>query len=405
MATSLFIDVDSAAPLELKILRTKSITREAVPSDDGSEHGYIRWVFDVECWYHNLATSTSLSGFPQDNNPPARTDIGTLHSRLMAKRRRFVYYHVGSETAPQPMELLRCPANGYNVDSKNGPNPLRCDIVAITNKTFKVNYVLECHTGPCADNNAPAIVWHRWSESHDIDRQARTVRSVQGAVQFRSDALSRAGSRPDNFRDELFHPIPNRCVRENIKTQASSDGLQLVYSFQDREEFLLVGSQSAVRKAEVFVTSMGQLGKATKGIGGCSVLVRLWGANLDKYDGMDSMQYLTILAMGVAAAKLKQNNLVLTDSISVTQVFHERFVELQATAMTAPDAVAQEDIFSFVTRPLYNNGQLPAFIIGDPNKFPGFRAGDSRGTYVGIVAAAALRGECVAHERPQNIGE
>jgi hypothetical protein len=193
--------------------------------------------------------------------------VNQLKSLLKQPRQPLIYATVDLNNAAKTVTLLRSPRqvpgaaaqpNGqptfFAVDSKNGPLPVGTpDIIEnVGDKTFLVRFEIETWLNECDNLHPPGFnvgrvcLAHRWEDSHEIDEDFFTTRTVLGTAIFDAGWLKylpnifpavNAGQpwAPDDFRSTFFHPIQNGFQRRNIQVTATEDGLACNYSFQDEQ--------------------------------------------------------------------------------------------------------------------------------------------------------------------------
>ncbi len=185
------------------------------------------------------------------------TDEAIRHV-LMQQRQKLIYH--SGEPNPAGNDMLVSPPvlpallGTATVDSAQGPDPVYCNVREIIGtKTFEVEFVIRTYLNESYlyTTDPPTILSHLWRMEHDVNSQYLAVRRVFGRAIFDTAVLSLIPPAfgfgvpaPDDWRQFLFHPIPDHFKRENIQVTAEEDGTALVYSFEDVEQeyVLLTGT-------------------------------------------------------------------------------------------------------------------------------------------------------------------
>lgn len=252
--------------IQIQVVRTLSYTRRAVY--DGPTYLYTRHRIHVQGIFNPAATAYNVGAvagtpinFPGAN--PALTDQ-TIRHQLMQPRGKLVYTAAGPAADGSPalfrdgfggrnLVILDCPpsndpqqpdytgnpaSNRYDCDAAFGPTPVDCTVRQMTGtRTWVVEFVVEASVNECFNyySQPPVILSHQWRMGHDVDRAGFTRRTVTGHVILRTDVMRQMKVTPDAFRTDIFHPVPDNMVRENIRVTAESPGERLNYSFSDQE--------------------------------------------------------------------------------------------------------------------------------------------------------------------------
>lgn len=167
-----------------------------------------------------------------------------IRQKLLTHRKSLSVTMNGVELVPSAQG-----GNQGTVDAKNGPLPQYCNIQAMTDSLFLVNYRIIAHYW---ENNTPAdpqsnaqgdnVIYNRWSENVEIDERNRNKRTRSGKITIRSDNLE--GFTPDDKRSDNRKL---RCTlsliqgfrRLSAQYGITPDGLTLTYNFVDQEEYLM----------------------------------------------------------------------------------------------------------------------------------------------------------------------
>lgn len=253
----------------IEVLKTVVCRRRVVL--DGPTYLWSEWYIHVRGLLNPAATSYAGAGGaerPTLGRTPSLTDSTIRH--LLAQPRQKLVFTAAPPDPTRPglpdlnvlqggggsLVILDCPettfaAGGvapnftgsadfdeYFTDAQNGPFPSIYNVVRIDGmRTFHVEFAVTARVNECYNyySDPAVLLSHRWTESHDVDRDGFTRRSVRGHAVFRSDVLLNLGTHPDDYRAALFHPIARNCQRQNVRVTAHEDGCRLDYSFTDQE--------------------------------------------------------------------------------------------------------------------------------------------------------------------------
>lgn len=228
--------------IDLEVVKTNTIRRLPVYTDDGVDYKYTHWLIDVDCVFNPQATSVNANGQSQHRPGllPAVTDVN-IRQRLTAPRQLLIVRNGDANV------ILKTPADlrpKVFSDQANGPIPSEiCSVQQIVGtKTFLVHFVVEAWVNECPNN--PLILAHRWETEQDTDEDFYAVRVVKGEAVFNPAAMSNLinargnglnGAIPDQYRRDLFHPLPLGYQRVHLNVVVDSDGNSLRYVIVDRE--------------------------------------------------------------------------------------------------------------------------------------------------------------------------
>lgn len=271
----------------MQVIMTKEIARRHVFTDDGSNtYLHTRWTLDLKNTI-NAATIGSLFLLGL-NSPksPAQIDA-TLRLYLRAPRRELIFIQATDGTTGDV--VLNVPNNNTNLDEavmrveleKAGIDDLNNPMRQTASDTF----LTDCANGPIVEDfdithdvacktwiigirivacvrecplpsrhGSSPIISHRWTRSMSTEGEKGGYLSfveTSGEVIFDSawllsnglqtDANNNStyrwtGQFPDQFRYDLFHPIPGNCQRSHIDVTQQSDGITYNYTFRDQEK-------------------------------------------------------------------------------------------------------------------------------------------------------------------------
>jgi hypothetical protein len=257
--------------VHIDILRVVACRRRAIC--DGPTYLWSEWFVHVKGILNPFATSYNgqpNQEFAAPGSTPALTDE-TIRHKLMQPRKKLVLTTAGPGPNPGDppnlnvlggqggtLVLLDCPpstfaggpggdlpnftggpaADQYLTDAQNGPFPSVYNVVRIDGlKTIHIEFAVTARVNECFSYySSPAVLLsHRWTQSHNVDRDAMVARTVRGHAIFRSDVLLNMRARPDDFRAALMHPIGRNCERQNVRVVAHEDSCRIDYVFTDQE--------------------------------------------------------------------------------------------------------------------------------------------------------------------------
>lgn len=373
-------------------------------SADGSTYECTKFILDIDCAlnpsyesYRGGAVGAATPVF-QVGLTPGQTEKALRAYFAQHRRQLTIDYHGRAG-------WLISPLTGYTVDARNGPQidvetvvetwGIRTAIVRFRVITWLVEIVSKA--------TMPVLLSHRWTQAMDTNEDYYSTITTDGDATFRVDELLRLGTYPDQYRHDLFHPIPNNHTR-TISVTAKSDGTGVFYRLVDTEKaFNLTGTQAtrieayqtvsfgrpSIVGAALSVTSgvihgaaqAGQAGGAFAGplvaLGGAalhgaialqrampkfslSVLVKVWGHRNSTRASL--MSY----ALGIANKRIQKNNAGRTYESLLTHVLNEKHVELSITQSWGPiGAVAAKIIRAAQAA----GGNLVADVLGLPGGF------------------------------------
>lgn len=155
----------------------------------------------------------------------------------------------------KPRRTLSVTFNGINiipynisrgmVDTDNGPKPIDCNVVQLTNTTFIITYSItatywennELHDNTSIVNKAGNnVLYNRWMEMVDINSLDRTTRTREGKYKIRSDNID--GIQADETRNGMaVVGVPNGFTRVSSNYTIEPNGLTIRYRVVDKEVF------------------------------------------------------------------------------------------------------------------------------------------------------------------------
>ena len=135
--------------------------------------------------------------------------------------------------------------NSTGIDAKNGPIPLRVEVIAPTIGTTIIvaitiqTFVSECdYTGSQPD----AVILNRWSQSHEVNAEGYSTLRSAGQLIVRTDGTDIAGNSPPNpdlYRNQIW-PVatcPLGMTRDVEEFSLASDGTTQNWTVVDSEKY------------------------------------------------------------------------------------------------------------------------------------------------------------------------
>ena len=237
--------------VELELTSGSKISREHIYSEDDTTYLYTRWTFDGNFLYNPMVNSFDDLENRTPGVLPTNSDVN-IRDALRSQRRQLVY----GIPSPDPLlgidVLLETPAEGFVTDAYNGPRVLRCNIIQTHGvKTFICDIMIVAHVNECGeddDGNRNVLLSHRWKRTETVDEDYFSTIITEGQAIFRSDFLMDSAfppgnpnnlpwpTFPDQFRKDLFHPIPNMFKRDAIEVSPDPDGVTYNYRVVDKQK-------------------------------------------------------------------------------------------------------------------------------------------------------------------------
>lgn len=270
----------------LQVIASKEISRKHIYTDDGTTYLHTQWTFDVTATLNQQAIAIALVqagviqfvpiGQQDQVTPPASLDVA-IREAIKQPRRALTFSQ--SVDGQNFNVVLNIPAGSFPVrgndplarnsqnttfltDCANGPFVEDFDVLHdIAQKTWMVAVRIVARVRECQFTHGSGI---RTNNPIISNRYHRTVQTTgeqggylsyvrtDGEVIFDSAWLLANGGRqldggiirwadqnggqiPDQFRFDLFQPIPPNCHRSEISVTQVSDGITYRYSFTDQE--------------------------------------------------------------------------------------------------------------------------------------------------------------------------
>lgn len=245
----------------LQIINQKEISRTHLYSEDRTTYECTRWVFDVKTLLNPAALSYIQNAITNTPGAFAGLTDTVIRQLLNVPRRQLIFVQNG-------VNVLICPTPGFTCDARNGPIVEEFDLIRDTGmKTWFVFIRLVCHVRECppilkqgatlnyytvggqqfvspytaigggASTLDPtgALISNRWSRRMVTDEDYLSYVETTGECIFDAAWLQSAGVFPDQFRIDLFQPLPPNCKRDHIDVIQLADGFTYRYSFRDQE--------------------------------------------------------------------------------------------------------------------------------------------------------------------------
>lgn len=228
--------------VELAIIGEKEISRvHQYTPQDRAIYLHTLWTFNVRTKVNPQTISFLANAFQLGGgNPlrqPGQTPVVTdqfLAAYLARPRMTLTFTQNG-------VVRLTCPAVGMATDVANGPVAEVFNIVHdIGNHTWIVDIKITARVRECPRDPGPVLISNRWSRTMDTDGDYLSYIATQGECIFDNSLLEESNTWVDQYRLDLFQPIPTNCKRSNINVVAMPDGFTYRYSFIDQETFFNV---------------------------------------------------------------------------------------------------------------------------------------------------------------------
>ena len=308
--------------LSFEIERVYRFDSRAIYDESGTDYLYNHVVIGVQAVLHPSATvSNDITRVPRvgqgilgiNQQGFGTTGRETLRdiSTIAMQPRQLLTVHLGGMLVLQ--SPLDKPGTGarFPCDAKGGPKPLSFRVIAVHGPgktlvcTFEIETFLNQFNSPVS-GVTPTLLSHRWTMSHDIDELSYTTRTISGTATYRKDYLAAhpqyaAEMFADDFRQRIFHAVPNGYKRMSVRVSQSSDGTQIWYTITDVEQpyNFVAGANSPVLKLQ------GEYGVGADWLGGSqfTTLPRLQRTiNISCWGRRTSTQQQLILTCAKAAA-------------------------------------------------------------------------------------------------------
>lgn len=275
------------AGIRMEIKETNEISRVNLRTPDGANYLYTRWIFDVLCVINPEALSVASGVVFASGMAPSETD-NNIRRRLRQDRQTLKYFVGNSLLVQSPPDMPPPAADGRGapMDSNGGPVVEQLSVVALHGiKTIYVHLRIITWVNDCkvkrfgggapgeeinlqgiqatfgldvagvADADVNPMIAHRWTRHVDIDPMDYSTSLVtEGVAVFDMTVLSRLGAYPDQYRKDLFFPVPSGMQRGPISVTPDSDGTSVSYRFVDSEKFVHAPNNANVTRVECYHT-------------------------------------------------------------------------------------------------------------------------------------------------------
>lgn len=232
--------------VRMDLVKTNQISVRPVMSTDNTQYLYTEWSHDFVALLNPENTSYTTGGTAQSGLLPAVTIQGIRH-KLMQPRRTYSWT-IGPDT------VISSPSDNVTTDMRNGPMVEDLSVVAIHGiRSWMVRMRITTWINECAE--MPVILSHRWRPSIDVDENRYTTRTIVGEVEFNIPRLLELNRNADNYRVNLYHPVPDHFQRTGIKTSVSENGATVHYQFVDEERATNLGRNCPFHDIDVQLSS------------------------------------------------------------------------------------------------------------------------------------------------------
>lgn len=241
--------------VEMEIVHFLEFQQTPVYSEDGADYLFTHFRIGVRAVWNPEATGGTMA---ETNNYVAAKALENLRHRLMQPRCALLVQvpisgscHSTSGVTDEGNVLLRSPLKdpsgvAYSCDCNNGPKVLGVHINSIVGeKSAIVDFWVETWINECPV--LKPLLSNRWTMTSDVDEFAYTTRTTSGISVFRTDGMTKEGLYPDDFRANLFPPVPWGFRRERVRVEATSDGTHLRWLTIDVEQPHMVKANGIVK--------------------------------------------------------------------------------------------------------------------------------------------------------------
>ena len=243
----------SYGAIEGKIVHTRLNHREFVRTRDGQDVVFTKFTYDVDFVFNPQATSYKRVGIFGVTAPAAiagETAWATeeaIRQYLSQPQRRLVYRR-GVAGVPDSAVQVISPRDGYECDAKGGPFPEVLNIVQnLGDRTFIVSFRVTTYiTEPRLSGgkkNMPVLLSHRWKRYVETDEHSMATVITEGEAIFNLGELIKRDTVPDQYRAELFHPLPVSMDRMPVTVVPHENGAGLHYRIVDKEAWVAISAR------------------------------------------------------------------------------------------------------------------------------------------------------------------
>jgi hypothetical protein len=388
----------------------------------------------VRCIFNPAATATAIN--PQSNQYPgdrAGPSLANAWQVIFQDRKRLTITLGNDVVLDAPQRAAnRDPAGNVAAasDADNGPRVLEFRVLEWHGiKTAVVFIRFSCTVGggpysnPLAQNNI--VLSNRWSPQAHVDENWFTTVVTKGRMKLRVDQLYlQTNPHPDIFRGSCLPPVVDGFKRKIDYVIATEDASELMWQVTDRqmatnipanspattiEGSITTGFDSRIKEPLLFVpgpglllfpglaSQMKQLLSGALAVPKNQFVLRAWGPPGGSRDSLTTL-LLNIMVDRFRGISFGAEGDPPVVSLYLTQLIHEVQVQLtgeilgtirqQVGAALSPAKIADRmQVLSPINAAgvTLGNANNPV-----PNKNPP-NAGGSRGHYVGILLATALK--------------
>lgn len=365
---------------------------------------------DVNCYFKQVdGTVVRVPLVPE----AMMTNEEVIRDELLKDRQKLDWAIGGKVVLSSPAFRADLPGQRFDCDSNQGPKPLYAHVTRITGtSSFYVRFGIQTWVDPCASTLSPKFFHsHRYSMTHDVDGDTwLTTRSVTGHVKFRPEWLQAKGVNPGQIKAEYFHPVPAGFDRGNVKVQALSNGMEVAYSFVDREKPQPWGSLSPALKLSAEFSISSSLGEKLPLTQAAFHASAIGPKNQYRYN-------LLVMALKIANRKLQKPGHLMVTDIIITYSLDNTSIDLSMKALwksvgIGPEGLqlnqagllADDDIgdLDAALSPFRADGEALQASQRHIARSPKMRNKDTVGTYTGIIIGSSLVNGCFNFTRPVN---
>lgn len=321
--------------VQLPYSNTTSFEQKSVYDPSGTDRILTRFDIQTTC----LVSSTyaaQLAPALVAATQSAADFMAWLRPLLLASKKSLSVKINGVELIPQPQSGL----SGVT-DAKNGPQPQYCQIFALSDTLFLVNYRIVAHywenynsiqnSSPIVNSNQSSgnVLYNRWRETITIDDRQFTKRVRRGRFQIRSDNVGKFI--PDQLRNQMaVLGIPTGFLREKSEYTVTEDGLGLEYSHEDKEVHKLPPLPAYKADGSMRL----QTSKNSTAMVTCQV--RLQGSNYKlNNNNWDNQKLLAEKAIAIVTAKLANINFSYIQQATLETSLYDNEVSFSCSVFAA----------------------------------------------------------------------
>lgn len=222
---------------------------------------------DLECVKITIAGHCVLSQCP-GRAPFLPGAVGDPAATALAKTRLTSAFMKPQQSISFTVNGTEMMPSSSTIDARNGPRPLRCNVISITEGAFLCDVAIESHwveTSPAGSdgdgnqlkNEVGQILSHRWSETAKIDLNFYTTKTRTGKIVVSSAAYnSKKGIFLDKLRETLITTsIEPGFVRLDSQYTVHPNGLEMRYSIVDQERFRLPPAPASDAEGDYTITT------------------------------------------------------------------------------------------------------------------------------------------------------